>query len=331
MAIYATDKQPKTVSVFAMAYNHEKFIKQFFEGVVQQKRNFDIEIVVGEDMSTDNTRNLLIDYAKQYPGLLKLVLHNKNVGAYQNQLSVLNSCKGKYIAICECDDYWTDANKLHKQINFLESNPGYSICWSKYKILKEENEAIEKNLTDPDWIYIMENKEKLDIDLDNIFNPYATLTLTTVLKKSALDISLFNEMKYAKDNTFYCMCLSNSKGAILNFFSGVYRMHTSGTYSAASLFRQRYTSFLNIDEIIRVVPHCKNANLKKLRNALLKQCFDLSYANRHALSSSQALSIYYNIVRHGLLIQKLKAVKQIIKELFSAARSVNQNSATVLN
>ena len=129
MKLSLKEQSIPTVSVFMMAYNHEKYISEAIEGVLMQKVKFDFDIVIGEDCSTDNTRKIILDYQAKYPGKFKLILHETNVGAFANQNFVLGSCTGKYIAMCEGDDYWTDPYKLQKQVDFLEANPDCSLCF----------------------------------------------------------------------------------------------------------------------------------------------------------------------------------------------------------
>src|SRR5271157_2282730 len=113
----------KLVSVFMITYNHEKFVGQAIESIVTQKVNFDFELIIGEDCSTDNTLDICNKYAKQYPDIIKLFPSEKNYGMMGNTVRVLYACTGKYIAMCEGDDYWCDPYKLQKQIDFLEANP----------------------------------------------------------------------------------------------------------------------------------------------------------------------------------------------------------------
>jgi len=119
------------VSVLIMTYNHEKYISETIQGVLLQKTNFDYDVVIGEDCSTDNTREIILKYKQLYPNVIKMLLHKKNIGAMANQLAVLSECTGKYIAICEGDDYWSDSQKLQKQVDFLDNNPECSlVCHS---------------------------------------------------------------------------------------------------------------------------------------------------------------------------------------------------------
>ena len=115
-------------SVYMVIYNHEKWIGQAIEGVLMQKTSFTVELVIGEDCSTDKTAEILKLYEVKYPHLIKIVFNEVNKGLAKNFSQLLNKCSGKYIAICEGDDFWTDTDKLAKQVQFLETSNGYVIC-----------------------------------------------------------------------------------------------------------------------------------------------------------------------------------------------------------
>ena len=112
----------KKVSVFMITYNHEKYIAEALDSILMQKTDFDFDIVIGEDCSTDATRRIVLEYSRKYPDKIKLLLHNVNVGFISNMMYVLEACTGKYVAMCEGDDYWTDPFKLQKQVDFLEAS-----------------------------------------------------------------------------------------------------------------------------------------------------------------------------------------------------------------
>jgi len=117
------------VSIICITYNHEPYIAEAIEGVLMQKCSFPIELVIGEDCSTDNTRKICEEYANKSE-LIKLLPTETNLGMMPNFIRTLQSCTGKYIAMCEGDDYWTDPLKLQKQVDFLEANAEY---WRKRK------------------------------------------------------------------------------------------------------------------------------------------------------------------------------------------------------
>jgi glycosyltransferase involved in cell wall biosynthesis len=128
------------VSVAMITYNHEKYIAQAVESVMMQETNFDYEVVVGEDCSSDRTRQILLVLQKKYPERLKLLLHENNLGNYGsgNLKATLEACQGQYLAILEGDDYWTSAHKLQKQVDALQKHPDWSICTHRITVFYED-------------------------------------------------------------------------------------------------------------------------------------------------------------------------------------------------
>ncbi len=125
------------VSVCMITYNQERFIRDAIEGVLMQKTDFSFELVIGEDFSTDATRALCESYAKDHPGIIRLLPSDKNHGWLPNFIRTLEACSGTYIATCDGDDYWTDPLKLQKQFDFMESNPGYVMSYHPYLVEKD--------------------------------------------------------------------------------------------------------------------------------------------------------------------------------------------------
>ncbi len=115
------------VSVVLITYNHENFIERAIDSIICQKSSFKIELLIAEDCSTDNTRQIVMDYADRYPKIIRALLREKNLGPTKNLYDAYQKCSGKYIAQLEGDDYWTDPEKLQKQYDFLEKNKEY-IC-----------------------------------------------------------------------------------------------------------------------------------------------------------------------------------------------------------
>lgn len=115
------------VSVQMITYNHEPFLAQAIEGVISQKTNFPFELVIGEDCSTDQTRQVALDYQARYPHLIRVLYSAHNVGMFPNVRRVHTACRGKYLAYCEGDDYWNDPHKLQEQVEFLETHPDYAL------------------------------------------------------------------------------------------------------------------------------------------------------------------------------------------------------------
>ena len=129
-----------TLNICMITYNHQDYITDAIEGILKQKTNFLWKLVIGEDFSTDNTRNICLDYATKYPDKITLITSSANVGMQQNFLRTYKACDAEYIAFCEGDDYWTDPLKLQKQVDFLMANTNYSGCFHNV-LLKIERDG----------------------------------------------------------------------------------------------------------------------------------------------------------------------------------------------
>lgn len=125
------NEQKIKVSIMMLAYNHEKYIRQALDSVVHQRTNFCFEAMIGEDCSTDRTREIIREYKKEYPDIIKPLFRKSNLGASKNVVSTLRRCNGEYVAFLECDDYWTDMDKLQKQADYLDTHPECSGVMTK--------------------------------------------------------------------------------------------------------------------------------------------------------------------------------------------------------
>lgn len=142
--------KPK-LSVILITYNHEKYIRKALDSVLMQETSFPFEIVVGEDCSTDNTKNIVKEYVKKYPEKIRLIDRKKNTGRPTlNVYETTMACKGEYLAYLEGDDYWTDPQKLQKQVDFLEIHPEYIACTHAHKMIDDDG----NDITDPEVLKI---------------------------------------------------------------------------------------------------------------------------------------------------------------------------------
>lgn len=138
------------VSVFILAYNQEGFIEQTINSILEQKTNFSFNIVIGEDCSTDNTLRIIKSYQKTFPEKIRLITSNENVGLIKNFVRTIKECDGKYIAICDGDDFWIDKNKLKIQVDFLEENPDFSIVFTNKNNLFKNGKKVQSVFKKPD-------------------------------------------------------------------------------------------------------------------------------------------------------------------------------------
>jgi len=116
------------VSVLIKAYNHERFIARAVDSVLAQHTDFPFEIIVGEDCSTDGTRDVLLGLRDRHPDRIRLLFRARNLGNIRNLTDTLGACRGAYVALLDGDDFWTSANKLQTQAAYLDANPSFSSC-----------------------------------------------------------------------------------------------------------------------------------------------------------------------------------------------------------
>ena len=141
------------LSVVVVAYNHANYIRQSLDGILMQQTNFPFEIILGEDESTDGTREICKEYAERFPQKIKLLLHSRENVLYiegrptgrANYIACLNECTGKYIAQCEGDDYWTDPLKLQQQVDFLENNHDFVVCYHDANVIDQHGNPISES------------------------------------------------------------------------------------------------------------------------------------------------------------------------------------------
>ncbi|WP_397538311.1 glycosyltransferase family 2 protein [Rummeliibacillus pycnus] len=172
------------VSIHCITYNHEKYIADAIDSFLMQKTNFKYEILIHDDASTDKTADIIREYEKKYPELIKPIYQSEN--QYSKGIAVeefnRKRAKGKYIAVCEGDDYWTDLFKLQKQIDYLEKNPECSLVFHAAEFVNISNEptgTIAKIAEENRIVYMDEISSKA--------TPYYIPTASRVYRKSSME------------------------------------------------------------------------------------------------------------------------------------------------
>lgn len=304
-----TGGEPLVVIEIA-TYNHEKYIAQAIESILMQQVDFNYRIIICEDGSTDRTPQICQAYKDRYPDKIDLYLNEVNKGVKINarklhQLSLRSGAK--YIAMLDGDDYWTDPGKLQRQVDFLESHPAYSVCWTGYKILDNDQ------LSEPAWVRALPDQERHEIRLDNAFTHYCTLTLTCLYRKSCLTEADLLRFDYFKDNTIFSLCLSKGLGAVLNFEGGVVRNHSGGTYSAASQFSKAQSDYGTYSELYAKIPECRNPHYRMQVHGALATLF-CTYLEKDKAPPPVPLGrLYLNLLKGAALQRKLYLTKLAVK------------------
>lgn len=233
------------VTIRCITYNHEPYIRQCLEGFVMQKTTFPFEAIVHDDASTDGTAAIIREYAEKYPNIIKPIYETENqYSKHDGSLSrIMNAhIRGKYVAICEGDDYWIDPLKLQKQVDFLESHPDYSICFHSALLKWEKGEY-------PDSIfYRVKEREYYGTE---IFKRWIVATASVVFRKSVLDSNIYEKVLHEKrfiygDNPLFLCAAKLGRIYGMKEVMSVYRKHEGGAVFFHDIKRELKTNIHDI-------------------------------------------------------------------------------------
>lgn len=242
------------VSICCISYNQEQFIKDALEGFVMQKTDFPFEIVISDDCSKDGTRKIIEEYKAKYPELIRDISPKENMGSMQNFLYVQRSAKGKYIALCEGDDYWIDPLKLQKQVDFMEAHPNFSMCFTN-SVMKNVNTGEEKAAILNAWDEDTPSELILyhtDFSGDNLqCCPGHTSTILYRRNQELLDDRpAWMDNALTGDIMLFLSLAKYGNAKFLNSKMSVYRVHGGGIssqrYSYEKVYQERIYIFKNM-------------------------------------------------------------------------------------
>lgn len=195
------------VSVCMITYNQEDYIEEAIKGILAQKVPFNVEVIIAEDCSPDNTGKVIDRYISNCPDNfnIKYFRHDKNLGPIRNLDWALKKCKGEYIAWCEGDDYWTDSSKLNKQIAILEQNPSIAMSTHngliKYEYINKTDELFNKR----------ESLEKSTFSFDDVLSKWFIPSASMVFRKKLVDqLPVWYKTVYNGDWTLQLLATSKS-------------------------------------------------------------------------------------------------------------------------
>jgi len=217
--------------------------------------------------------------------ILLLLPLRDSLGISPNREFQLPRTEGKYIAICEGDDYWTDPLKLQKQVEFLEQNLSYSLSWSRFKTLNEDTGEFNN---DKNENLFEEGDVSIDFDFERFYKGWHIGTQTLVFRNSMFDANIYSIYKYTRDIHVVSHLLQKGKGVCLNFFGAVYRKHEGGIYSSLSNIHNAKTGYLcykelyenNIQVVFLQLKYIKFTKIYirvLVKNSKYKEAFQKSY------------------------------------------------------
>jgi len=220
------------LSVMIITYNHEQFIGQALESVVAQRVNFDYEIVIGEDCSTDGTRDIVMDFHRRYPDRIVPLLRDHNVGGKQNFLDTLATCRGQYVALLDGDDYWISKDKLQKQVDLLDAHPDHAICCSRAQVLDERGSGYASFLPFP-------AVRAGSYALKDLLRGNFVVPSTAVYRRDAIgSLPIWFHTVVQGDWALFALIAKQGKIVLMYEPLAMYRMHWGGIWSARPLADQ---------------------------------------------------------------------------------------------
>jgi glycosyltransferase involved in cell wall biosynthesis len=244
------------VSVCMITYGHEKFIREAIEGVLMQVCDFQVELVIANDCSPDATDTVIQDILQKHPraSWISYIKHEKNIGMMANFIFAMKQCSGKYIALCEGDDYWTDPLKLQQQLDFLEGNPDFSFSFHDCEILNQ--------ISNTKTLRIGNRKIDEEPDLKSIIieNNIPTASLLFVnIDWNAIPNWIFEIEK--GDYGLVILLGEKGNGKYMPEPMSVYRIHEGGVWSSKSMeyFHEQNSIFYNF-----LLSYFKNRKIKKV-------------------------------------------------------------------
>ncbi len=223
---------PPMVTIATITFNHKKFIEQALDSFLLQETSFPFEIIVHDDLSTDGTIDIIKKYEIKYPHIIKPIYQKEN--QYSQGINmiphtfVFPKAKGKYIAFCECDDYWTGVSKLEQQFNFLETHPEYSVCYHNSTIVDEQNRLVSKN----------KHPSPRDYSIEEMLLGETFILTNTIMFRKFSEEAIKHHTKVYKDVFNGDMAIMHQLGFMgkakyLNDIdNAAYRVHSDGIWSS---------------------------------------------------------------------------------------------------
>jgi glycosyltransferase involved in cell wall biosynthesis len=309
------------VTTRTMTYMHESFIRECIEGILMQKTTFPVQVLIHDDASTDATANIVREYELKYPKVIKAYYQIENsytkADKRERRAEFMSWVRGKYIGLCEGDDYWTDPLKLQKQVDFLEGNSEFSICFHRFKYDFQDNrQFVNDSLED----IFSDNKYFFSFNVIEYFSRWMTQTCTVLIRSNCIDFEFLGKLKHTFDVILFYSILKKGKGALLGFEGAIYRKHNQGIYTGIdtiSYCKLHYEAFKDLFGIDNspIIKDVYLYNIKTyLKNYIMvskKLDFNLIY---DLIKDIFELHSNFNSIRStGLLIVK-SFIRRLIKK-----------------
>lgn len=240
-----------TLTTLVITYNHEKFIEEALEGVLMQQTEFECEVIVSEDCSTDNTRAIVERVAREHPERLRVMLSERNLNDNTVLRRGIEAARGRYLALLDGDDVWTDPAKLQKQVDFLESRPDCSMCFHNARVVYDDrsHESHLYLVDEPSPVLISARKPKPLSTLEDVVRAFFAPTCSTVFRTEYLrDMPAWYDGLAAGDHPLHVFCAEHGYVAYLDQVMADYRVHAGGLWTV----RGRYERLEDVEAVVEV-------------------------------------------------------------------------------
>ena len=287
----AIDKRELMVTIRCLTYNHEPFIRQCLEGFVMQQTNFRFEAIVHDDASTDRTAEIIKEYANKYPEIIKPIFETENQYSKHNgsiRRIMDKHTHGKYVAICEGDDYWIDPCKLQNQVDFLEKEHNYSSIASNSIVVDKSNVTI-RNFSD--------NSTRDIVNPDEIISKRQFHTASILYRKCYIDTKEYKKIPYIWDTMMWCYLLTQNKIRYTDNITCAYRHDSQGI----TLRTPRYKWLCQCEEwnnllIKQFSP--LHLNKKIVYMNTIKQFIHNSFSQKSSITMQQRFKIIIKSIKY---------------------------------
>ena len=322
------------VSVSCMVYNHAKYLRKCLDGFVMQKTNFKFEVLVHDDASTDGSQDIIREYEEKYPDIIKPIYQKEN--QYSKHIGITKTfqiprMKGKYVAICEGDDYWIDENKLQQQYDIMEANPNVSVCVHKVFNVNESGEVlntffpsfdIEKNLiTSSEYLNLIKEHDLM------IFQTTALFFRKDLYVRRFKEQITFLQISDVGDYPMMLFAVQNGDVYYFDKVMSCYRVSSNGSWTERVLHNteKRKHHIKNIIEVIKSYNEYTDNKFEDILNEIIKEkeflyclvneeykkCLskeNRKYLKKYKFNFKEKLNLYINALFPGLI----KATKKML-------------------
>lgn len=296
------------VSVLVMTYNHARFIEQALQSVLAQRTDFDFEILISEDCSTDGTRETVTGYQRAYPQKIRLLLSDRNLHSNAVVDRGIRAARGQYIALLDGDDYWIDPDKLQKQVAFLDRHTDCAICFHNAKVLDENNHQESRSWTPANQKAFSQIE---DLWMGN-FIPTCSTMYRNLLSNRLPEwyrSHFVSESLFITDWPLHLLHAEHGRIGYINEVMGVYRLHSGGLYSPQSEMQKLDNTFRFYRSINASFDYKYDSIIKV---AITKYFFEWAqeYMLRGDLKNARRC---FEMCLHGALVNRYISPSQLLR------------------